>query len=107
MRRRKTSRPVGASPLRVFLTVDLPMIGRSLCAAGGFAFVMALGEFGATSFLARADTTTLPVLIGSALNRPGAENLATAMAASVVLVAVTTLAVTIVEALRPRRGALL
>ncbi|MCX2964765.1 ABC transporter permease [Gordonia aquimaris] len=106
-RLRQAAMTLGASPLRVFWTVDLPMIGRSLGAAGGFAFVMALGEFGATSFLARADTTTLPVLIGSALNRPGAENLATAMAASVVLVAVTTLAVTIVEALRPRQGALL
>lgn len=71
----------GASPWRVFWTVDLPTIGRSLGAAGGFAFVMALGEFGATGFLAQADTTTLPVLIGSGLNRPGADNLATAMVA--------------------------
>nr|WP_040532125.1 iron ABC transporter permease [Gordonia rhizosphera] len=106
-RLRQAAATLGAGPLRVFLTVDLPMIGRSLGAAGGFAFVMALGEFGATSFLARADTTTLPVLIGSALNRPGAENLATAMAASMLLVAVTTLAVLAVELVRPRTGALL
>lgn len=102
VRLRQAAASLGAPPLRVFTTVDLPIVGRSLGAAAGFAFVMALGEFGATSFLARADTTTLPVLIGSALNRPGAENLATAMAASVVLVAVTTLAVLLVEALRPR-----
>ncbi|WAC56147.1 ABC transporter permease [Gordonia sp. SL306] len=106
-RLREAAATLGAGPVRVFLTVDLPLIGRALCAAGGFAFVMALGEFGATSFLARADTTTLPVLIGSALNRPGADNLATAMAASMLLVAVTTLAVVVVEALRPRTGALL
>nr|WP_237421626.1 iron ABC transporter permease [Gordonia sp. SID5947] len=106
-RLREAAATLGAGPLRVFLTVDLPLIGRALCAAGGFAFVMALGEFGATSFLARADTTTLPVLIGSALNRPGADNLATAMAASMLLVGVTTLAVVVVEALRPRTGALL
>ncbi|AZG48731.1 Putative 2-aminoethylphosphonate transport system permease protein PhnU [Gordonia insulae] len=106
-RLRQAAATLGAGPLRVFLTVELPMIGRSLCAAGGFAFVMALGEFGATSFLARADTTTLPVLIGSALNRPGAENLATAMAASMLLVGVTIVAVVLVEALRPRTGALL
>ena len=68
---------------------------------------MALGEFGATSFLARADTTTLPVMIGSALNRPGATELATAMAASMVLVLVTTGAVLLVEFLRPRTGTLI
>lgn len=101
---RQAAATLGAGPMRVFLTVDLPLIGRSLTAAGGFAFVMALGEFGATSFLARADTTTLPVLIGSALNRPGAQNLATAMAASMLLVAITTGAVVLVEMFRPRTG---
>lgn len=102
VRLRQAAATLGARPARVFATVDLPIIGRSMGAAAGFAFVMALGEFGATSFLARADTTTLPVLIGSALNRPGATNLATAMAASVLLVVATTLAVVVVEAFRPR-----
>ncbi|QMU18852.1 ABC transporter permease [Gordonia rubripertincta] len=102
VRLRQAAATLGARPARVFATVDLPIVGRSVGAAAGFAFVMALGEFGASSFLARADTTTLPVLIGSALNRPGAANLATAMAASVVLVAATTLAVLVVEAFRPR-----
>ncbi|MGW5523404.1 ABC transporter permease [Gordonia sp. NPDC003950] len=106
-RLREAAAVLGASPLRVFATVDLPLIGRSVGAAGGFAFVMALGEFGATSFLARADTTTLPVMIGSALNRPGATELATAMAASMVLVLVTAGAVLLVEFLRPRTGALI
>lgn len=87
----------GASPWRVFLTIDVPTIGGSLGAASGFAFVMALGEFGATGFLARADTTTLPVLIGSGLNRPGADNLATAMASAMLLVAVTAVAVGVIE----------
>ncbi|MCX2753176.1 MULTISPECIES: ABC transporter permease [Gordonia] len=102
VRLRHAAAMLGATPFRVFATVDLPIVGRSMGAAGGFAFVMALGEFGATSFLARADTTTLPVLIGSALNRPGAENLATGMAASVVLVIATVVAVVVVEAFRPR-----
>ncbi|MGV9481583.1 ABC transporter permease [Gordonia aichiensis] len=101
-RARAAAATLGAGPLRVLWTIDLPAVGRSLAAAGGFAFVMALGEFGATSFLARADTTTLPVLIGSALNRPGATQLATAMAASMVLVVVTAVAMLVVEVLRPR-----
>ena len=104
-RARAAAATLGAGPLRVLRTIDLPAIGRSLAAAGGFAFVMALGEFGATSFLARADTTTLPVLIGSALNRPGATQLATAMAASMLLVMATAVAMVAVEALRPRSGA--
>ena len=104
-RARAAAATLGAGPLRVFCTIDLPAIGRSLAAAAGFAFVMALGEFGATSFLARADTTTLPVLIGSALNRPGATQLATAMAASMLLVVATAVAMLAVELLRPRSGA--
>ena len=68
---------------------------------------MALGEVGAATFLRRADTTTLPVLIGSELSRPGADNLATAMAASMILVIATTIAVIGVEVFRPRNGVLI
>ncbi|MFT4125787.1 MAG: ABC transporter permease subunit [Gordonia sp. (in: high G+C Gram-positive bacteria)] len=107
VRQRQAAACLGAGPVRVFLTVDLPVVGRSVCAAAGFAFVMALGEFGATSFLARADATTLPVLIGSALGRPGSDELATAMAASVVLVVVTAAAIGVVEVFRPRSGTLI
>ena len=48
--------PSGASPLRVLATVDLPTLWRPLLAATGFAFAVSLGEFGATSFLARPET---------------------------------------------------
>ncbi len=104
---RAAAATLGASPARVFATVELPIVGRSLAAAAGFAFILSLGEFGATSFLARVDTTTLPVMIGTALNRPGEASLATAMACSVVLVAATALTVAVVEALRPDAGELL
>lgn len=106
-RLRDAAASLGAGPVRVFVDVDLPIIGRSLGAAAGFAFVMALGEFGAATFLRRADTTTLPVLIGSELSRPGADNLATAMAASMILVIATTIAVIGVEVFRPRNGVLI
>lgn len=108
-RRREAAASLGAGPIRVFWSVDLPMISRSLCAAAGFAFVMAMGEFGATTFLARSSTTTLPVLIGALMGRPGADNLAAAMAASVLLVAVSACVVFIVElvgtssSMQPRR----
>lgn len=91
---------LGASPLRVWLTVDLPLIARSLAAAAGFAFVVALGEFGATSFLARPDNPTLPVMIGKLISRPGAENLTAALACSVLLAVVTAGVVVIIETVR-------
>nr|WP_083812529.1 iron ABC transporter permease [Gordonia neofelifaecis] len=96
-RLRDAARSLGARPVRVLTSVDLRLTARSLCAAAGFAFVMAIGEFGATTFLARADTTTLPVLIGSLMTRPGEANLATAMAASMLLVVVSAAVIAVIE----------
>lgn len=95
---------LGAGPWRVWRTVDLPAVWRSLGVAVGFAFVIALGEFGATGFVARPGTTTLPVLIGSALNRPGAQYLATAMAASMLLIVTTAVVVVLMESIRGVEG---
>ncbi|MGO3327259.1 MAG: ABC transporter permease [Gordonia sp. (in: high G+C Gram-positive bacteria)] len=96
-RLRDAAATLGARDLRVFCTIDLRLTARSLSAAAAFAFVMAIGEFGATTFLARADTMTLPVLIGSLMGRPGADNYAAAMAASVLLIAVSAVVVAAVE----------
>ena len=86
-RQRQAAASLGAGPLRVLLTVDLPVAWRALLAAAGFAFAVSLGEFGATSFLARDDHPTLPVVIYRLIGHPGAENFGMAMAASVVLAA--------------------
>ncbi|NMO02069.1 iron ABC transporter permease [Gordonia sp. TBRC 11910] len=102
LRVRQAAATLGAPPWRVWWTVELPAVARSLGAAAGFAFVMALGEFGATGFLALPDTTTLPVLIGSALNKPGADQLATAMSCSMLLVFATTAAVLLIEVVGAR-----
>lgn len=88
-RLREAAATLGASPLRVLLTVDGPFMARGLGLATGFAFAISLGEFGATSFLATADRTTLPVLIAKLLGRPGADNYGMAMAASLILAIVT------------------
>ncbi|MEI2821214.1 MAG: ABC transporter permease subunit [Marmoricola sp.] len=42
-RQRQVAASLGASPWRVALTVDLPLIWRSLLAAAGFAFAVSLG----------------------------------------------------------------
>ncbi|MGB6243944.1 MAG: iron ABC transporter permease [Gordonia sp. (in: high G+C Gram-positive bacteria)] len=103
-RLRDAARTLGAGPWWVLISVDLRLTARSLGAAAGFSFVMAIGEFGATSFLARADTTTLPVLIGSLMSRPGAVNLATAMAASVLLVVVSAAVIAAIEVIGEGRN---
>jgi thiamine transport system permease protein len=80
---------LGASPGRVLATIDLPMLGRSAGLALGFAFATSLGEFGATAFLVRPGAQTLPVAIAALIGRQGAENYGMALAAAVVLGALT------------------
>ena len=105
-RQRQAAASLGASPLRALLTVDVPVVWKPLLAASGFAFAVSLGEFGATSFLARDDAPTLPVVIFQLLGRPGELNYGTALAASVVLAATTALVMLAVERLRvPSLGA--
>jgi len=99
-RQRQAAASLGAGPGRVLLAVDLPTAWRSLLAATGFAFAVSLGEFGATSFLARSDNPTLPVVIYQLIARPGAENFGMAMAASVILAGATALVMLAVERLR-------
>ncbi|MDQ6642695.1 MAG: iron ABC transporter permease [Actinomycetota bacterium] len=99
-RQRQAAASLGAGPLRVLLAVDLPVAWRSLLAATGFAFAVSLGEFGATSFVVRESTPTLPVLIYRLISHPGATNAGTAMAASVLLAGVTALVMLAVERLR-------
>jgi thiamine transport system permease protein len=96
-RQRQAAASLGAGPLRAFATVDLPVVWRPLLAAAGFAFAVSLGEFGATSFLARDEHPTMPVVIYQLIGRPGSENFGMALAASVVLAAATALVVLVVD----------
>lgn len=89
-RLRDAASTLGASPLRVLATIDLPMLARQLGLAVGFAAAASLGEFGATAFLVRPDAQTLPVAVGQLIGRQGAENYGMALAASVVLGALVT-----------------
>jgi len=84
--------------------IDLPIAARALAVAGGFAFAISLGEFGATVFLARPDSPTLPVAIFRFLGRPGELNAAQAYALAVVLMAVTAVSIFLVDRIRVRRA---
>ncbi|MFT4010947.1 MAG: iron ABC transporter permease [Nocardioidaceae bacterium] len=100
-RQREALASLGAGPWRVFLAVDLALLWRPVAVAVGFAFAVSLGEFGATSFLVRPETPTLPVVIYQLIGRPGADSFGLALAASVVLAAVTVAVMGVVERLRP------
>jgi thiamine transport system permease protein len=105
-RQRQAAASLGAGPLWAILTVDLPVVWKPLLAASGFAFAASLGEFGATSFLARDDHPTVPVVIFRLIGHPGPMNYGMALAASVVLAATTALVMLAVERLRvPSVGA--
>ncbi len=105
-RQRQAAASLGAGLVRRLLTVDVPILWKPLLAAGGFAFAVSLGEFGATSFLARDERPTLPVVIYRLIGHPGAMNYGMALAASVVLAAATALVMLAVERLRvPSVGA--
>lgn len=99
-RHREAAATLGAGPLRVLRTVDMPLAWRPLLAATGFAFAVSLGEFGATSFLARPDTPTLPVMVYHLVAEPGPASFGSGMAASVVLAFVTSTVMVAVERLR-------
>ncbi len=99
-RQRQAAASLGAGPLRAMATVDLPVLWKPLLAAAGFAFAVSLGEFGATSFLARPDFPTMPLVIFRLLGHPGAMNYGMALAASVVLAAATGGVMLLVERLR-------
>ncbi|MEZ5322382.1 MAG: ABC transporter permease subunit [Microthrixaceae bacterium] len=80
---------LGAGPWRRFASVLVPSLRPVLFAAGSIAFAIALGEFGATSFVARSDRPTVPLLIARLFGRVGSANYGAAMALSAVLVSVT------------------
>ncbi|HJE51435.1 MAG TPA: ABC transporter permease subunit, partial [Tessaracoccus flavescens] len=102
LRQLQAAQTLGSSPFEVLRRIEFPHLSRGLGLAVGFAFATSLGEFGATSFLARPDNPTLPVLIFRLFGRPGAENYGLALAASVVLAGLAGITMAAAERLRPR-----
>ncbi len=97
----QTASTLGASPTRILLTIDGPLILRSIGLAAGLSFAISLGEFGATSFLARPDRPTLPVVVYRLLSRPGEGNYELAIAASVILALGAGVVMALAERLQP------
>lgn len=60
------ARNIGASPLRTFFTVTLPLAAPGVIASGIFVFLESLDEFTGTFFVGVPQVTTLPLLLYNA-----------------------------------------
>jgi thiamine transport system permease protein len=97
---REAAAVLGASPLRVWQTVDLPMVARALVVGAVFAFTISMGEFGATALVARPEYSTIPLAIYRLLGQPGLTNYGQALALSSILMIVSALAIVLMEGFR-------
>ncbi|MCJ7434944.1 MAG: iron ABC transporter permease [Anaerolineales bacterium] len=97
---RQAAASLGASPFRVWQTVDWQILRRATLSAATFAFTISLGEFGATLLISRPDYPTIPVAIERFLSQPGGLNYGQAMAMATLLMLLTTACILIIEKLR-------
>ena len=99
-RLRMAAATLGASPWRVWREVDLPIVARAVSVAAAFAFTISMGEFGATSLVARPEYPTVPIAIFRFLSQPGALNYGQALAMATLLMGLTLAGILIIERLR-------
>jgi len=99
-RLRQAAAMLGASPFRVWQTVDFPILSRATLSAATFAFTVSLGEFGATLLLTRPEYPTIPIAIQRFLSQPGGLNFGQAMAMATLLMLLTTLSILLIERIR-------
>jgi molybdate transport system permease protein len=88
------ARTLGASRLRVFATVTLPLSLPGVMAGAVLGFARSIGEFGATiTFVSNipGETRTLPIAIYSALQVPGGEAAVTRLAVISVILSLAAL----------------
>jgi len=86
---REAAATLGASPFTVWRRIDLVLISRAILVGALFAFSISMGEFGASAFITRPHTPTMPVAIFRFLGQPGDLNYGQAMAMSSILMLVT------------------
>ena len=97
---RQAAAVMGASPLRVWRHIDMPLVGRALIVATVFAFTISLGEFGATALVTRPEYPTVPVMIYRFISQPGALNYGQALALSSILMVTTAAGMLFIERFR-------
>ena len=101
---REAASVMGATPVRAFWHVELPILTPALIVGATFAFAVSMGEFGASLLLVRPESTTMPVAVYRMLSQPGAENLGRALAMSTVLMLVVAAVFAAIERFRYRNA---
>ncbi|MET0251463.1 MAG: molybdate ABC transporter permease subunit [Novosphingobium sp.] len=101
------ARTLGATPLRTFWTVTVPLASPGLLAAAVLGLARSLGEFGATiTFVSNipGETRTIPLAIYGALQTPGGEAVVTRLSVVAVLLSLVALVTSELLARRAGRG---
>ncbi len=101
----QAARTLGASRLRAYATITLPLALPGVLAGAMLGFARSIGEFGATiTFVSNlpGETQTLPLAIYAALQQPGGEQQVWRLAA--ISVALSLVALVVSEALVRRAG---
>jgi len=88
---------LGASPFQVWRQVELPILARAGVVSAIFSVTLSLGDFGATSFLARPETPTIPIAIARFLSLPGALNYGQSLAMATLLMLLCGLSIFAIE----------
>jgi thiamine transport system permease protein len=99
-RLREAASLLGADSNKIWFHIDWPLIRRALLVGAVFAFTISMGEFGATVFIARPQTPTMPVAIYRFLGQPGALNYGQALAMSSLLMLVCAVGFLLIERFR-------
>ena len=76
----------GASSWQTWWFVESKLIRNVLLTSLGYAAIISLGEFGASSFLANGSQATIPTMLFRLISRPGEQNYGMAMAVSAILI---------------------
>jgi thiamine transport system permease protein len=93
----------GASSFQIWRFVESKMIRGVLVTALGFAAIISIGEFGASSFLANGSQATIPTLLYRLISRPGEQNYGMAMAVSAILIVLSAVVVYLVSRIPKER----
>ena len=90
---------LGARPVRVFFSIELPLLKNAIISGSVFAIAISLGEINATLILADEQTITIPLLLYRLI---GSYNFYAACAVGTLLVAMCILLFSVFEYLREK-----
>ena len=95
---------LGAGYIKRLISIRIKLLSPSLIVASSLVFAISIGEFGASWVVLRfTEFTTLPVMIGDLLSRPGYDPIlrSAANAAGTILLLITLILFISVERFRP------